>query len=204
MEMKHQLYKITNKLNGKYYIGVHTGDIFKDNYWGSGTIIKESIEKHGKENFEREVIKQLNNKKEIYKLESEIVNEEFVKNQQTYNVAFGGTGGNLGTIVNKKISDQMKGDKHMYYGKKRPEHTKWLLDNSPMRGKTHSDETKHKIRNSVPNSKKVIQYSKNGDFIREWDTTNQAAKELGIGHVHTAAKGLRKTAGGFIWKYKTK
>ena len=200
--MIHQLYKITNKLNGKYYIGVHTGDIFKDNYWGSGTILKESISKHGKENFEREVIKQLNNKKDIYKLESQIVNEDFVKNQQTYNVAVGGIGGNNGPIVNKKISDSMIGEKHMYYGKKRPNHSAWLNENPPFKGKTHSKESLIKMMNNHPNTKKIIQYSMDGKFIKEWDSANQASKELKIPHPGKAANGKRKSSGGFIWKYK--
>ncbi len=199
--MIHQLYKITNKLNGKYYIGVHTGDIFKDDYWGSGIILKESIEKHGKENFEREIIKQLNNKKEIYKLESEIVNEQFIHNQQTYNVSLGGNGGDRGPIVNKQKSENMMGDKNMWYGKKRPEHSKWLKENPPFKNKTHSTESLKKMMLNHPNTKKILQYAKDGTFIKEWDSANQAKKELGIS-VHRAAQGNRKTAGGFIWKYK--
>lgn len=202
MNMIHQLYKITNKQNGKYYIGVHTGDIFKDNYWGSGTILKESIEKYGKSEFEREVLVQLNNKKEIYILESQIVNLEFVKNPMTYNIALGGIGGNNGSIVNKKISDKMKGQNHMYYGKKRPNHSKWLYENSPMRGNTHTLEALNKMRNNHPHTKPVLQFTLTGDFIKEWESANQAKIELGITGVHQTAQGYRKTSGGFIWKYK--
>lgn len=202
MQMIHQLYKITNKKNGKYYIGVHTGDIFKDDYWGSGVVLKESIQKYGKDVFERVVLVQLNNKKEIYILESQIVNDEFVKNPMTYNIALGGIGGDNGSIVNKKISEKMKGPNHMYYGKKRPNHSNWLKENSPMRGKTHTLETIDKMRVNHPHTKQVLQYTKDGEFIKEWDSANRAKTELQIDGVHKAAQGYRKTAGGFIWKYK--
>jgi hypothetical protein len=41
------------------------------------------------------------------------------------------------------------GDKHPFFGKTRPEHSEWLKENHPMKGKTHSDETKNKIRKSL-------------------------------------------------------
>ena len=49
------VYKITNLLNGKFYIGVHAGHNTK-NYWGSGCAIKAAIKKYGKEFFSREII----------------------------------------------------------------------------------------------------------------------------------------------------
>jgi len=201
--MRHQLYKITNKLNNKFYIGAHTGNIFEDDYWGSGTTIRQSIEKYGKENFEREVIEEFNNKIKLYKSEAEIVSEEFVSNPMTYNIAVGGTGGNLGTIVNEKISEQMKGKDHMYYGKKRPEHSTWMKENTPFKDKKHTQETLNRIRNSHPKTKRVLQFTKSGEFVKEWDSANQAAKELKAS-VHRAAMGDYKTAGGFVWKYKEK
>lgn len=199
--MIHQLYKITNKLNGKYYIGVHTGDIFKDNYWGSGYVLKESIEKSGKENFDREIIKQLNNKKEIYKLETQIVNEDFVNNQQTYNLAIGGIGGNNGKIVNKKISDAMKGEKNIWYGKKRPDHSKWLKENHPFKGKKHKTSTIQKMRDNTPVKKKVLQYTKEGELIKEWDSAANAIRSVGV-QIYSALHGYNQTAAGFVWKYK--
>ena len=49
------IYRITNLLNGKTYVGQHKvkkgRTITSDTYWGSGKIITESIKKYGKENF---------------------------------------------------------------------------------------------------------------------------------------------------------
>lgn len=52
----------------------------------------------------------------------------------------------------------------------------------------------------------IIQYSKFGDFIREWPSALEVNLVLGInrGHIASCCKGKRKSAGGFVWKYKEK
>ena len=51
--------------------------------------------------------------------------------------------------------------------------------------------------------KKVIQYSMEMEFIKEWDSIASASKNLGIGSncITTCCKGKYKSSGGFIWKY---
>jgi hypothetical protein len=52
-------------------------------------------------------------------------------------------------------------------------------------------------------SKSVNQYDLNGTFIKTWKKIKDAANEFGINetNISSAAKGKRKTAGGFVWKY---
>ena len=52
------IYKITNKINGKIYIGKHKYDKpeIDESYWCSGSYIMRSINKYGTENFTRELI----------------------------------------------------------------------------------------------------------------------------------------------------
>ena len=53
------------------------------------------------------------------------------------------------------------------------------------------------------NKKPILQYSKEGDLIKEWPYINQASNELKIlaQNICRAARGNRKSAGGYVWKY---
>ena len=105
--MNYIVYKTTNLINGKIYVGVHrtNPDIF-DGYIGCGVTHKDkkkkqlkgfpaAVRKYGYENFKRETLFVFpdteEGKLEAYKKEEEIVNIEFVKNPNTYNIIRGGT-----------------------------------------------------------------------------------------------------------------
>ena len=53
-------------------------------------------------------------------------------------------------------------------------------------------------------SKSIIQYDKEGNFIKEWDCANDVERVLGISnkHIGSVCLGKRKSCGGYIWKYK--
>lgn len=103
----HIVYRTTNLITNKIYVGVHSTNNLNDGYIGSGINIKESISKYGKENFIREILYVYDNRQEALNKESEIVDENFIKRQDTYNAAIGG-----GRSVYKYGSD------HPSYGKK--------------------------------------------------------------------------------------
>jgi hypothetical protein len=89
--MLYTVYQITNKNNGKIYVGVHkTKDIDNDPYMGSGKLIKEAIKKHGKESFDKYIIAVYNEPYAAYEHESILVNEDFVNDPNTYNLTLGG------------------------------------------------------------------------------------------------------------------
>ena len=90
--MFYTVYKTTNLINGKIYVGLHITDDLNDDYLGSGKLIKLAIKKYGRDNFKREYIKVCETPEEMYNLEAEIVNEDFVKQPDTYNMKTGGTG----------------------------------------------------------------------------------------------------------------
>jgi len=86
----HFVYKITNLINQKYYIGVHSTDNLDDGYMGSGTAIKNAIEKYGIENFKREIIEVVGSAEEKWLAEIKHVTLEVVRDENSYNMAPGG------------------------------------------------------------------------------------------------------------------
>lgn len=90
--MKYTVYKITNLINKKVYIGVHKTSNLGDNYMGSGVNIRRAIKKYGSDNFKKEYIAIFDNSDEMFKMESLLVNEEFIKDKKTYNIVKGGVG----------------------------------------------------------------------------------------------------------------
>lgn len=70
--------------------------------------------------------------------------------------------------------------------------------NNPMYGKKHTEESKQKMR--IP----ILQYTLDGEFLKEFDSTTQASTELNIdsGNITQCCRKKRKTCGGFIWRYK--
>ena len=52
-------------------------------------------------------------------------------------------------------------------------------------------------------SKKVLQFSLTGDFIREWPSTAECGRNgFNRSHIAACCRGERKSAGGYIWMYK--
>lgn len=90
--MFYTVYKVTNLINGKIYVGLHVTKNLDDDYLGSGKQIQAAVKKYGRKNFKREYIKICETPEEMYNLEAEIVNEDFVKSPTTYNMKTGGTG----------------------------------------------------------------------------------------------------------------
>lgn len=48
----------------------------------------------------------------------------------------------------------------------------------------------------------ILQFSKDGTFIKEWPSVNEAGRQLRIQNICVCLKGHRKSAGGFVWRYK--
>ena len=60
-------------------------------------------------------------------------------------------------------------------------------------------------KSAIAKYKEVNQYDLQGNFIKTWNSIKQAKENLGISaHISDCCEGKRKTAGGYIWKYKKK
>lgn len=111
----HFVYKTTNKVNGKSYIGKHSTESLVDGYLGSGKLLNRAVKKYGKHNFTIEFLKFCNTSEEAYKNEEIIIKDfDAVKSDDFYNLTDGGKG-NKGYIPiftqewKDKISEALTG-----------------------------------------------------------------------------------------------
>lgn len=91
--MFYVIYKTTNLINGKWYIGYHKTFNLNDDYLGSGKLLKVAILKYGKDNFKKEILYVFPTKKEALDKEKELVNKSVVLDKNSYNYKIGGKGG---------------------------------------------------------------------------------------------------------------
>lgn len=91
--MHYYLYQITNKVNGKIYVGVHKTRRLDDGYMGSGKVVRAAMEKHGAHNFTKVILEHFEDSKSMYAREAEIVDDAFLARDDVYNLRRGGSGG---------------------------------------------------------------------------------------------------------------
>ena len=87
------VYETVNKETGQSYRGKHITDNPYDGYLGSGKYLKRAIKKYGIENFSKFVLYVFDNIEDMNKKEAELVNDEYLRSGNTYNLKLGGQGG---------------------------------------------------------------------------------------------------------------
>lgn len=210
----------TNLANGKKYIGLHRGS--DDSYIGSGTLLKRSIKKYGKNNFVKEVIDTATTLEHASILERYyILLYNAVESDCFYNLSFGGEQikGRLHSKETlKKQSDSLKlrykldptlrhkvGKSNR--GKPILEKTKSALIRSNT-GRKITEETRNKMKQRA-----VARYDadgslypelihENGEIIKSGKNISRLASELKIskGNLHSMINGKRKSVSG--WRIK--
>ncbi|KKL24798.1 hypothetical protein LCGC14_2411740 [marine sediment metagenome] len=92
MKLYHYVYKITNTINGKFYIGKHSTDNLDDGYTGSGFALKKAIKIYGKNKFKKEILGFFDTSGDAYH-EEYLLTDGLSNNILSYNMARGGMGG---------------------------------------------------------------------------------------------------------------
>ena len=215
------IYKMTNLVNGKIYIGQHVTDNLKDGYRGSGIVLKNALKKYGRSNFEFEILEFYNgnSKTEFNELEHNYIRKYNSDNESVgYNRTDCCGGGYLGQEVyekrNYKHSEEAKAKiSKIHKGKKRSQYQIEATRlgnigkvNYHNESKERSFEQRSCKRVSRNRERIVEQYTLEGLFVREWNSVAEAGRSLGLEKTATsiriACEDWTKTCKGFRWKYK--
>ena len=225
------IYKTTNLITGKIYIGkriFNTNKFLNTKYYGSGKLIKQSINKYGLENFIREIIEEVDNnilgEREIFWIKYYNSNNLGIG----YNISIGGNGkfGKKGYKISddtkQKLREytinQWKTNIHPFKNKK---HKKESIEKMSLikLGKKASKETVEKmiknrigmkynkkpkpIKIKIDQSKKIIQKTLNNEFIKTWNSIAEASKYYGFdrGGISKACSGKFKQSNGYKWEF---
>lgn len=236
--MKYIVYCTRNTKNSKIYIGVHkTLTPFEfDGYLGNGitvhnksikptTAFQTAVKKYGCDSFIRTTLAVFNTEEEAYSLEAILVNADFIKRKDTYNMVLGGKSADWDILLRPVVQYNLEGKLLNRFDTisiaadtitaKPFDINKACIDHSISckgyfwRYYTGTNEiisiptSIQEITRSLP----VVQYSKVGYKIKEWNTISEAAKSLHIdkSSISGVCKGYkgRKLAGGYQWRYKT-
>ena len=169
------IYKITNNLNNKYYIGKHQTVNLNDSYMGSGKLIKRAIEKYGIENFTKEILHIFTTAEEMDAKEKELV----TLHENSYNMTEGGKGGfsfiqknNLNKGSNNVMHDIVVKTKNLETRREN------ILNNPDLK--------RHLLENSLNNLKKAVESNKGrkrpehskimrekSSFLKMWSPENK-------------------------------
>ena len=148
------IYRITNKLDGKIYVGLRSLPKEDPNYWGSGLHIQRAIKKYGVENFTRDILEWCETKEKLNEREVYWIKTLDARNPDVgYNIVAGGTGGNTYQYLSKEQMDELRPRLSMLSQpqEKIDEWKKKLRivqhgENNPMFGRKHTEEAKQKMR----------------------------------------------------------
>lgn len=236
--MNYIVYKTTNLINGKIYVGVHrtNPDMF-DGYIGCGVTHKDkkkkvnkgfplAVRKYGYENFKRETLfiypDSEEGMKQAYRKEEEIVNIDFVKSSDTYNLMVGGKystyEGHKKTICQytldgifirtwdsiQEASDSLQ----LNYSAIQGNISGKTKSSGNFQWKLYSGNTDN-IDPVIPKEKTVYQFDLQGNLIKTWKSACEAAKTFSNPNAYRKAicdtcNGKQSQAYGYYWSYKCK
>ena len=173
----HILYKTTNLINGKYYIGRHSTNNLNDGYLGSGISLNKAINKYGIHNFKREILHMCDTYIEVCAMEELFVNKEFIESESNYNLCTGGY--NIGITSYKSRLKQSNSLKRHYQDpsnlKDSSERAKRYWDTPEGRlqasFRTKSTHGKPEVKDRISKSQKI-----SIKHIRPWQVQNQHTK----------------------------
>ena len=205
------IYKITNNINGKIYIGQTVGTV--ENRFGEhcraskcNTPIDRAINKYGRENFSVEVLDETNDLEKLNKLEIFYINKYNSTDVSVgYNICDGGEG-TMGYHHRPESCIKMSesrmgifaGEKNPFYGKHHSQEQieKWKRER---KGRKLTDEWKANLSKTSPRKVAVICMTTGERF----ESMVEAGKRYGIKpcYVSRVCRGVKKSCYGYHFMY---
>ena len=221
------IYKATNKINGKSYIGQTLNlarrkreHLKRRCASGYRTAFQVDIDKYGEEAFQWEVLTELTTKEEADKTETQMILTHGTLEPNGYNSMIGGGGGSKwraipvvcltvdGEFVKRYESASATEDDGFHYhgvleSCRNPKtSTKgfiFMFEDEYLKHGGRKKEDK-----DMPNfAREIYQCKMDGTFLKSYPMIAIAEKETGISHSHIimCAQGKYKSAGGYIFVY---
>lgn len=204
------VFKTTNLLSGKYYIGVHETDnpdvwdyylgdsIYSNNpktYIRRKTPLQRAVAVFGVKNFRRSTIKCFDNIEDALKLERMIKNPRFWQNSDVYNIEIPRmTNIYEFSLHGKKLRMWSTIEEiSKYYNLDLDTVKLHVISRSPYKEKLWSLSQD----NSIPKSNRIRQYTTSGLYIRTFSNSKEASKILDIDRreINNAIYGKHKVCG---------
>jgi hypothetical protein len=213
------IYRTTNLINGKIYIGQHSTNNLKDGYKGSGLLISKAFKKYGKEYFKFEIIEFSDSREYLDELEKKLINDQKALNNEIgYNIHQGGLGGSSYKKINQYELDGtyirtwdaiIIASQELNLSYKTIQNCAKGLKPS-CGGYLWKDFNEFYDCQNIQafedkSVKKINQYTLEGKFIEQWNSISEAGKKLNLNE-SSIGKCCRKEPsthqiGGFIWRY---
>lgn len=202
------IYKITNLINNKIYIGLTTRTVdmrWKEHCRHDSLEVDKAIQEYGKHNFMIETLEECDDS--LLDVREQYWIDYYNSYNDGYNRTLGGREENC-TVTNKTDivielwSQGLTINKIVEATKLNVETVRSYLNKNGIDHMMIRDRANKAL--SKIHSKVVLQYDLDGNFIKEWPSSKKAAEELKIssGNIRSVCNGQRKTCANFIWKYK--
>lgn len=201
------IYKITNLIDNKVYIGLTTRTVearWKEHCRHGSQQIDDAIQLYGIENFQIETLEECD--ESILDDREKYWIDYYDSFKNGYNNTYGGRGNNFimtdkSDIVLQLWEDGLTINRIVEKTSLNVETVRSYLNKQGIT-KEQIKERANQILKELK-SIKIKQYDLNGNFIKEWNSSVEAEKDLNINSrsIRAVCSGKRNTAGGFIWKY---
>lgn len=183
--MAYIVYCLTNKINGKKYVGITSQSVYarwqNGKHYNRQKSIYEDIKKYGWDNFNHEILYDGLTEEKAKEIEIALIKKwDLLNDNKGYNKNKGGVIPKLDEKAIEKLKERNSGENNPFYGKR------------------HSKQTIELIKKNRP--KKSVLCVDTGVI---YESTREAQRQTGAYHgdISKCCKGILNIAGGLRWQY---